>query len=405
MQNQFEKMGIDEDFNPLYLEMGIKRPTDVQVQVIPKLMERKSTICVAQTGSGKTLSYALPVSELIKQHEDENGLSQATSAPQAVVIVPTKELGMQIVGVFKKISHHAKLRIRTLIGKTSPKSQSYEILITTPHKLAQALKKKDVSFEMLKYLIFDEADQLFDMGFKRDLESVLRFVEYDQTDIHFFSATMPVEVAEFLDEKFRKKKLDKVFLNSAHSMQQKIETFNVTLEPDQKTAYLKSFLLKSAKGRGIVFVNQKNQLDELHLYIKENFPKLKYRVLHGGMPEKERLAAIKSFGEKKAQILFATDVAARGIDFDDIAWVLNYGLPKTAIYYLHRCGRTARAGRSGVVYNFVTRYDNKIISQINEAIKSQSKVEMALISNKSTQVRRKKPVKTKRVKITKRTRR
>lgn len=410
---EFEEMGIDEDFNPFYVEKGFKAPTGVQLKVIPKIMNNTSLVCVAQTGSGKTLAYALPISELVKRLEDEEGLSQGKSRPKAIIVLPTKELAMQIQDIFKQLSHHAKLRVRTLVGKskTSIKTQCYEILITTPAKLSRAVKAKDVHFSDLKYLVFDEADQLFDMGFKKDIEGIIYHVDYDSTDIHFFSATMPLEVEDYLNHKFKKKELEKVLLSSAHKMQQKIETFNIFLAPHEKKRMLKLFLTKTVSGRGIIFINQKNQVEEVDTFLKEEMPKLRYKVLHGGLMERERLAAHKAFVNKKAQVLVCTDVAARGIDIDDVEWILNFGLPKTPIYYLHRCGRTARAGRSGSVYNMVTHFDAKTIEMINETIKSQSTFDMKLIDKEFQEVRKKKApskkkpkTKTKRVKVTKRTR-
>jgi superfamily II DNA/RNA helicase len=409
--SEFEKLGIDEDFNPFYKELGINGPTPVQKQVIPKIMDGKSIICVSQTGTGKTLAYALPISELVKKIEDEEGLSKKKSKPYAVIVSPTKELAIQIQGVFKQLSHHVKLRVRTLVGtqKTaaSLKTQSFEILITTPAKLTRTLKKGDLSFDNLKYLVFDEADQLFEMGFKKDIESAVNFVDYEKTDVHFFSATMPHDIEMFLNEKFKKKDLEKVLLTSAHRVQQKIETFNIFVEVKEKHRMLKMFLEKTAKGRGIVFINQKNQVDELDEFLKENMPKLRYKVLHGGLSQKDRLANHKAFVDGKAQILIATDVAARGIDIKDLAWVFNLGLPKTALYYLHRCGRTGRAGKSGAVYNLVTGFDSKIIRLINDAIKGQSTLDIDLIAKDLSEVPKNKSMKktkTKRVKVTKRTR-
>jgi superfamily II DNA/RNA helicase len=412
--NLFEKMGIDEDFNPFYAEEGITAPTDVQKKVIPKLLDRKSVICVAQTGTGKTLAFALPISELVKRIEDEEGLSQKKSKPYGIIVAPTKELAVQIHQVFKDISHHVKLRVRTIVGQkgkpqSTLKNQSYEILIATPTKLAKAIKNKEVSTEQLQYLVFDEADNLFEMGFRKDIETILFPVNYADTDIHFFSATMPSDVEDFLQEKFKKKALTKLTLDSAHRVQQKIETFNVFVGPKEKMPMLKMFLEKTAKGRGIVFVNQKNQVKDVEEYIKKNLPKLKFKVLHGDLTQKERLANHKAFVDKKAQVLIATDIAARGIDVKDISWVFNYGIPRTPIYYLHRCGRTGRAGRTGAVYNLVTHFDSKLIGIINESIKKQDSIDIALIAKDMSEVKRKKApkkkVKTKRVKITKRTKR
>lgn len=413
--NEFEKLGIDEDFNPFYKESGIKAPNEVQKKIIPKIMKGSSFICLAQTGSGKTLSYALPVSELIKQVEDEQGLSQDASSPFAVVVAPTKELATQIHGVFKQLSHHVKLRVRASLGGTkgkgtSLKDKSYEILIATPNRLAKALQTKEVSFDKLKWLVFDEADQLFDMGFKKDIEGSLRHVEFDDTVITFFSATLPLEVESFIKEQFKKKNPELVTFAQGHKLQQRVDTFNIFLSPKEKHAMLKGFMEKTAKGRGIVFVNQKNQVEQIKEYLDKEMPKLKYRILHGDLTQKERAANHKAFVEKKAQVLVATDVAARGIDIQDLAWVLNFGLPKTAVYYLHRVGRVGRGGKAGAVYNFVTNYDAKLIGHINEAIKKQSQLDLDFIAKdiKSGRPRKKaaaKPKKKEKKKITKRTKR
>ena len=415
--NKFEKLGIDEDFNPFYVENNIKEPTPVQLKTIPMIMGGESLLCVAQTGTGKTLSFALPISELIKQIEDENGLTQKAGAPYAVIVAPTKELAGQIDQVFKDISHHVKLRCRSLIGKKNIKSQEFEILISTPSKLGRSLKNKEIHFSQLKYLVFDEADTLFEMGFKKDIESILRHVEYEDTDIHFFTATMPLEVEEYINEKFKKKELKKVILGDSHSVQKRVETFNVFVKAEEKHQMLKMFLQKTAQGRGIVFCNQKNQVEELSKFIAEKLPELKIDTLHGNLSEKERLAAHKNFATKKSQVLIATDVAARGIDIKDLAWVLNFYLPKTPIYYLHRSGRTARANAHGQVFNFVTPHDAKIVADINNSIRNQSHMSIDPIAKTFGEQKRKKATKvnagkspkkskkTKRVKITKRTKR
>ncbi|MEE2670938.1 MAG: DEAD/DEAH box helicase, partial [Bdellovibrionota bacterium] len=319
-----------------------------------------------------------------------------------------KELALQITDVFKQISHHAKLRIRSLVTSKNLKQQGFEVLVTTPSKLSVALKKKELSFRDLRYLVFDEADQLFDMGFKRDIEGIIKFVEFDEVDIHFFSATMPVDVETFLKEKFRKKNLEMIQLGSAHKTQQRIETFNLFIQPEEKLAALEAFIKRTAQGRGIVFVNQKNQVEEVNKFLLERLPTLKFKILHGDLPEKLRISNIKSFMQKKSHILVASDVAARGMDIKDLDWVLNFGLPKSPIYYLHRCGRTGRAGREGRVYNFVTSFDSKLISQINQSIREQSHMDIGLISDKTTKKKTSKkvqrPKKTKRLKVTKRTR-
>jgi superfamily II DNA/RNA helicase len=417
MTHPFEKLGIDEDFNPYYKEAQIKTPNEVQSKVIPKIMEGKSVLCVAQTGTGKTLAYALPISELIKQIEDEEGLSQKKSKPFAVIVAPTKELVVQIEQVFKDLSHHVKLRTRSLIGgqrnkmTKSLKEQSYEILVATPNKLLKLIKSKEIHFTDLKYLVFDEADTLFDMGFKKDIEGLLHNVKYDNTAIHMFSATLSDSVEAFLLSHFKKKELDKITFSSSHMVQGKIETYNIYVSPKEKLGMVLAFIQKTAKGRGIIFANQKNHAEEISAFLTKSMPELKFRMLHGDMTQKDRLAAHKSFVDKKSQILVATDVAARGIDIKDLKWVFNYSLPRSAEFYLHRSGRTARAGKQGLVYNLVTHFDSKMIGFINDAIKSQSNLDLDFISQDIIKSKEKaaarpikKKVKTKRVKITKRNR-
>lgn len=412
MVGQFEQMGIDEDFNGYYEKIGIKAPTEIQKRVIPEILAENSVICVAQTGTGKTLAYALPIIELIKRFEDEFGASRRKGKPMAIVVAPTKELAVQIHQVFKEISHFLKLRVRSLVGQKSImselRSESYEVLVATPHKLAQALKKGDTSTEDLKYLIFDEADQLFDMGFKNDLNKIVHFVDFLKTNVSFFSATMDHEVENFLDYKFKKLNLKKIYDKSAHTFQQKIETLNISVKAHEKMNVLKMFLQRTAQGRGIVFVNQRNQVEDIDKFLQDQFPKLKYKILHGGLSQKERLSHHKSFVEGKAQVLIASDVMARGIDVKDLNWVFNYGLPKTSVYYLHRCGRVGRGGRTGLVYNLITPYDTKTISLINDIIKNQRSLEIDLIreTKQATQkkTQSKKVKKTKRIKMTKRTR-
>jgi superfamily II DNA/RNA helicase len=400
MNSEFEKLGIDEDYNSFYKEEGIKSPNPMQKEVIKTMIAGNSVVCLAQTGSGKTLAYALPTTELMKRIEDEKGVSKLEGSPKIVVVSPTKELAFQIEKVFKNISHHVAFRTRSLVGgkKHTLKSQSFEVLIATPQTLARSLKDGKISFDQLMHLVFDEADNLFEMGFKKEVEGILRFVEYDQSKVHFFSATLGESAQEFIKEKF--KKLDPKWFNfESNRVQKSVQTFNIYLSPKEKKNMLKGFLDKTAQGRGIVFVNQKNQLKEIDEFLKETKSKVKYKVIHGDMSQKERQAAHKHFVDGKSQVLIASDIMARGIDIKDLQWVLNFGLPKTPIYYLHRSGRVGRAGKGGTVYNFVTNFDSKLIGFINDAIKSQSTLKMDLIK-KMTIRAAKKPTKSEKPKRT-----
>lgn len=387
-----------------FKEQGLKTATAIQKKVIPEILDRKSLIVLSETGSGKTLSYALPIASRIRQKEDKGSRNTLKGAPYALIVAPTRELASQIHGVFKGISHHLKLRVRDLTGgdthakMKSVASGSYEILIATPSRVKSAIAKKELSFNQLQYVIFDEADQLFDMGFKRELDFMIEHFDMNMTQFAFITATLPTTVEDYILEKFLDVNFSKIASAVSHNVQTKVETFNVRVNPEEKDPVVRMFLEKQAKGRGIIFTNQRNQAEDLFKYLTEKMPKLKMKLLHGDLDKKERELAIESFVDGKVQILVATDVAARGIDIKDLAWVLNYGLPKTGIYYLHRCGRVGRGGRSGVVYNLVAGHDSKMIKDINESIRNESHLNLDLIpedklKQENKVVRKKKPVK------------
>lgn len=394
-------------------EAGIKTPSEVQAHVIPKLLDNKSLMVVAQTGSGKTLAYALPMVERLKALEVSEGMYQKKGMPQGLIIAPTKELAMQIQDVFKGIAHHAKIRVRMAIGGMTQNelsrlaTQTFDILVATPSRAAAALKK--LSLDELKFLVFDESDTLFEMGFKKDIESILRHVEYDNCNISFFSATLPTSVELFLAEKFRKKNLEKVMLSDSHKVQTRIETFNMFVSLKEKLEMTAAFMKQSAQGRGIIFANQKNQVEEIGKFLKEKLPNLKMLILHGDLSSEDRLKNIKKFKQGTVQVLVASDVAARGIDVQDLQWVLNFNLPRNAEFYLHRCGRVGRMNNKGMVYNLITDKDAKLIALINESIKAQQGLNLDTIAkDMAQQARRKKRAapakKQKKVKNTKRNR-
>lgn len=391
---------LNADLHPgleaYFKEQGLKTATLIQKRVIPEILNRKSIIVLSETGSGKTLSYALPIASKLKQKEDEGRKNTLAGAPYALIVAPTRELAVQIHGVFKKMSHHMKLRVRDLTGgDTHAKMKSvasgpYEILIATPSRIKSAIQKKELNFNQLQYVIFDEADQLFDMGFKRDLDFMIEYLDMNQVQLGFITATLPVEVENYIQEKFPETNFTRIASDVSHAPQSRIETFNVKVTPAEKDMVVRMFLEKQAQGRGIIFTNQRNQAEDLFKYLSEKMPKLKMKLLHGDLEKKDREAAIRSFVEGKQQILVATDVAARGIDIKDLAWVLNYGLPKTAIYYLHRCGRVGRGGRKGIVYNLVAYHDSKMISQINEAVMNQKHLNLDIIPEEK--MKQEKPV-------------
>ena len=414
----FSKFELLPELNQYFKEMQFKAPTEVQNKVIPALMQDESLLVTAQTGSGKTLAFALPICHQVKLLENAFGATSKKGTPLALIIAPTKELASQIHSVFKDLSHHVKIRPRLFTGGMKNETliktakQSFEVLIGTPNKVNTAIQKKLLHLNDLKYLVFDEADTLFEMGFKKDIEALTAKIDLERVETSFFTATLPTQVEVFINDKFSQKKLKRITTKDAHQVQQKISTFNLFVSPAEKLEMIGAFLKQTAKGRGIIFANQKNQVDEISKYLSEKFPQLKFKTLHGDMEAKDRLNVHKIFKDNKAQVLVATDVAARGIDIKDLVWVLNYNLPRNAEFYLHRAGRTGRMGAKGIVYNLVTEKDARLVALINDTIKKQTSLKLDDIAASMERVRQKsavkksakKKLKKKRIKVTKRTR-
>lgn len=384
----FDKMFTNWDILDYLKENKFKKPTEVQEKAIPLLIKGKSLSVAAQTGTGKTLAYALPAINLIKKLEEKEGHNEENGAPLVIVLSPTRELARQVQRVIKGITHHAKCRVRLLAsGESGKKIQSatngpVDILITVPGKLHQALKKGEIAGNNVRMLILDEADQLLDAGFSKEIAQIKTFFVGPQ--IALFSATIPLKFEESRKALFPDVQFEELMLKGTHLIRQNIETFNIFMAYTEKQKFTVEYIQKVGRGQGIIFLNQKEHAAELHKYLLAQFPNKKFHLLHGAMTPQERKKSYNKF-VKEQGILISTDISARGIDIDGLSWVLNYDLPFDSVYYIHRVGRTGRQGKPGVAYNFVTAKDEKLIANINRAIIEQDtlKIRPLELMNKS----------------------
>lgn len=371
---QFSEIGIKSGFDPYFKEMKFSSPSEVQRTAIPKFLDGKSTVVISQTGTGKTLSYCLPLVQIVKNIENSKGLNQNKSEPIAFVMAPTRELVMQVGDVLKKISHHMKFRVRVLVGglgkerSQTVKGSSYDVLVATPRKILKAVEEGEISLEELKFAIFDEADNLFEMGYSEDVLNLEKKFTHKNIQVGFYSATMPSVVEDALKGSFAKYQPQIIKMPGAHALTKTVEVTNIPMEERQRYSVLSALIDKKPNGRGIVFVTKKTECQAVFDKITSDYPKLKKVILHGDLEPEERRASFKAMKDQKAQVLFATDIAARGMDLEDISWVINYDLPKTTDYYVHRCGRTGRMGKSGFIFNFVSPKDKDIIAKINRTV-------------------------------------
>ena len=384
-------------------EAGITKPTEVQRKSIPELLTKKNLSVLAQTGTGKTLSYALPIFHTLKSNDDDIPMEEQVGSPRAVILSPTRELNQQTFKVFKSLAHHGKLRIRQLVGGDKGghsrrlAESAYDILIASPARLKSALQRGEVDAKLIEYLVLDEADQLLDMGFTKDLKAVLATIDKKSKlnpCISLFSATWPAQYEEFVTHVFEGTEFKEVKCQGGVQLKKNIETFNIYLGMKEKRKMLQTFVDKQSKGSGIVFTNRKEDVASVYEFLKGEFPRKRLYCLHGNMSSTERKKTFEAF-RTRGGLLVSSDISARGLDVDGLKWVLNYDLPFEAVYYIHRCGRVGRGKGKGEVYNFVTTADNKLMGRINEAILSQSSLALKpLGENKRNVSKAKKTAKT-----------
>lgn len=386
----FEKILSHPSVLAFLSEQKIKEPTQIQSQVIPDFIGGKSVNVIAKTGSGKTYCFALPISEQLKIIEENSkggDPKKNLGKPKAVILAPTRELALQLQKVFKSISHHVKLRVRLLAGGEAAKTNhllardTIDVLIATPGRLSSALKRKEINLKETNYIIMDEADQLLEMGFRRDLENIYQSCDASLVHVGLFSATHSESLDEFCRTIFSEIEFATYNSDDKNKLTQSVRTFNIYLKDEEKIVMTETFLKTQAVGRGIIFVNKHDTVDMLYSTLPAKFPKMKFHALHGEMEAKTRKKNYDQF-LKEGGVLISTDITARGMDIDDLIWVMNFDLPFEAVYYIHRCGRVGRRQKEGFAYNLVTPKDMNIITRINEAIKNQSAMKLTSFDEK-----------------------
>ena len=348
---RFNELNLSREVLQSIEEMGFVNPSEVQENTIPKILEGHDLLAQAQTGTGKTASFGIPMIEKI---EDNNYESL-----QALVLVPTRELARQVSEELKKLSKHKKfIKVVSIYGGADMRKQLRElksgasIVVGTPGRVMDHMKRKTIKINDLKFLTLDEADEMFDMGFRDDMKTIIEKTNSDRQTL-FFSATFDNNIKEF--SKRYQDNPKKVIIEKKELTAEKIKQYYLELNRNMKTEILNRLLLIKKPKKSIIFCNTKRMVESLEVEIAQRG----YKVdsLHGDMRQSSRDNVMKKFRNNTIDILIATDVAARGLDVSDIDVVFNYDLPQQAEYYVHRIGRTARAGKKGVSFTFVTNKD------------------------------------------------
>jgi superfamily II DNA/RNA helicase len=346
-------------------EKGLTKPTEIQISTVPALLNGESVVGVSQTGSGKTLAYALPVLHMLKVLENEGHPITVERKPRAVVIVPTRELGEQVSRVFKPFTHSTRLRVRTVLGGTTIDvakrniDGAFEILVATPGRLVKLMDRRLINLSDVRILVFDEADQMLDHGFLADANRIAADCGRSR-QLALFSATVSPAMQELMTKLFSTAKV--LRSEGSHRLVSTLTTVNRTVPDGIRFPLLQEIIAEPVSGGTLIFTNTRKQCDALaELLLAKGRKCLVYR---GEMDKVERRANLKSFRDGKVDLLISTDLASRGLDVEHIGRVINYHLPEEMTNYLHRVGRTARAGRKGLVVNLVTERDAALMTKI-----------------------------------------
>ena len=353
-------------------EKKITSPTEIQSKALPALLGNKSIVAVSETGSGKTLAFALPILHKLKVLENNGNPVKADGKPRAAIIVPARDLGEQVTKVFKPFTHTTRLRVRSVLGGTAfdvarrNVSGPFEILVATPGRLIQLMDKRLIDLSEVQYLVFDEADQMLDKGFLSDAKRIAAECSPDR-QLALFSATVPPAIEKLIAELF--KNADTIKSTGSHRVVPTLTTKNITVVDGKRFPLLEKILSQPIDGGTLIFTNTRDQCDRLAELLEKSGKKT--LIYRGEMDKNQRRINLRAFRDGKVDLLISTDLASRGLDVDHVGRVINYHLPKEMENYLHRVGRTARAGREGLVINLVTERDGTLISQLG-SIKSRS---------------------------------
>ncbi len=384
---EFKDLGLSEGVLKAIEEAGYKNPTPIQEQAIPVIQMCRDVLGLAQTGTGKTAAFTIPMIDTLA-----GGRAKARM-PRSLILSPTRELAAQISENFVKYGkYHSSLTMALIVGGTSMDEQvrklerGVDVLIATPGRLLDLFERGKILLADIKILVIDEADRMLDMGFIPDLEKIVSILPPIRQTL-FFSATMPPEIKRLADKYLSNPKTISVSATSSTSVNVEQFLVNVPHTRQKFATFYKLYQQEEVKN-AFVFCNRKRDIDEVCRSMRSKG--IKAAALHGDMEQTERTAALNKFKANEIQILVCSDVAARGLDVQGMSHVFNWDVPFNAEDYVHRIGRTGRAGAQGRSFTFVTPMDEKQLNNIQKLIKKTINVlDVAGISD--TPVREEKP--------------
>lgn len=367
----FDHLGLSPAILMAIKAAGYSDPTPIQEQAIPAAIEGRDILGIAQTGTGKTASFTLPMIERLSR-----GRAKARM-PRSLILEPTRELAAQVSENFETYGQNHKLSMALLIGGVSFDEQErkldrgVDVLIATPGRLIDHFERGKVMLNGVQILVVDEADRMLDMGFIPDIERIVKMTPFTRQTL-FFSATMPKEIQQLTDQFLQNPKRVEVARPSSTTETVTQSLVKVPSEPKTKRESLRKLIAELGIKNAIVFCNRKRDVS----IVARSLSKHGFNAapLHGDLAQSIRMETLTKFRDGEVQLLVASDVAARGLDIPEVSHVFNYDVPTHAEDYVHRIGRTGRAGREGTAVTLVTRQDSKYLGAIEQLINKKIEV-------------------------------
>jgi ATP-dependent RNA helicase RhlE len=363
----FEDLSLSKSIQKAVFEEGYTNPTPIQEQAIPLILAGNDLIGCAQTGTGKTAAFAIPI---IHQLHRIVGSSKKPKLIRALVVTPTRELAVQIGQSFDTYAKYTNLTQLTIFGGVSQNPQvdtlksGVDILIATPGRLLDLHKQGFINLDHLHTLVLDEADQMLDMGFVNDVKKIVKLTPKNRQTL-FFSATMPIAIRE-LAEMFLTEP-ETVTVSPVSSTAEKVEQRIYFVEKGEKRNLLYNLLQNDNLSDVLVFARTKHGADNIVKALRKK--NVAAEAIHGDKSQNARQRVLDAFKNKEIGVLIATDIAARGIDIDQLPYVINFDLPNIPETYVHRIGRTGRAGNGGIAISFCSKDEHGYWKDIQRLIK------------------------------------
>ena len=360
---KFEDLGLSDQTLEAIKACGYDAPTPIQEKAIPNIFMARDIVGLAQTGTGKTAGFTLPMIDIL-----DGGRAKARM-PRSLILSPTRELAAQIAENFDTYGKNSKLTKALLIGGASMEEQikklerGVDVLIATPGRLIDLFERGNILLNDIKILVIDEADRMLDMGFIPDIEKICSLLPVNRQTL-LFSATMPPEIKR-LTKKFLSNPKE-IIVTPKTSAAETVEQFYVNTTPRNKNTTLEEIIKQEKVKNAFIFCNRKSDVDTLSQWLKKRGHSA--QAMHGDLVQSKRTETLDQFKNGEIMLLVCSDVAARGIDVDNVSHVFNYNVPLNPDDYVHRIGRTGRAGQKGRAWMLVTKYDDKLLTAIEKRI-------------------------------------